>query len=351
MLNYLKYSFLLITLSACSSSEPEIDVVCEIDNAPNYILKWDTSPVIDGNVKIYCSTDPQQFDTEENPIAECPISDESIRINPAPTIARKYFLLRFDDKYDRIVGTRAQPFNSVQNFRDIGGYKNYNKKRIKWGMLYRSGKIDSLDDESMQRMRKLRLKTLIDFRDPLIFTPPPADLKLENSIHMPISLYPLDMLVDRINNHELKRGDACIFMQDLFIGLSKRATSTYKSMFNQLLMSENYPVVLTCNYGKDYTGFAVILILSALDIPQETIIDDYLLSNRYLDKRSVELNLTDFPLDTQEAVTALMAADEQYINCVFKRIERKYGNIHNYLEQELNMTPEKQKRLQEILLQ
>ena len=46
-----------------------------------------------------------------------------------------------------------------------------------------------------------------------------------------------------------------------------------------------------------------------------------------------------------------MTADEQYLNCVFKYIKRQYGSIQNYLEQELNMTPEKQKRLQEILLQ
>ena len=145
MLNHLKYLFLLIIFSACSSSEPEIDIVCEIDNTPDYILKWDISPVIEGNVKIYSSVDPQNFDTENGLIAECPISDENIRIHTNPTIARKYFLLRFDDKYDRIVGTRSQQFNFVQNFRDLGGYKNYDKKRIKWGMLYRSGKIDSLD--------------------------------------------------------------------------------------------------------------------------------------------------------------------------------------------------------------
>ena len=351
MLNHLKYLFLLIIFSACSSSEPEIDIVCEIDNTPDYILKWDISPVIEGNVKIYSSVDPQNFDTENGLIAECPISDENIRIHTNPTIARKYFLLRFDDKYDRIVGTRSQQFNFVQNFRDLGGYKNYDKKRIKWGMLYRSGKIDSLDNESIQRMKNLKIKTLIDFRDSQIFTLPPSSLKLENIIHMPISLYPLDMLEEKINNHEFKRGDACIFMQDLFIDLSKKATTTYKSMFNQLLMPENYPVVLTCSYGKDYTGFAVVLILSAMNIPEETILDDYLLTNQYLDKRSIDLNLVDFPLDIQEAVTALMTADEQYLNCAFKYIKRQYGSIQNYLEQELNMTPEKQKRLQEILLQ
>ena len=39
------------------------------------------------------------------------------------------------------------------------GYKNYDKKRIKWGMLYQSGKIDSLDNESIQRMKNLKIKT------------------------------------------------------------------------------------------------------------------------------------------------------------------------------------------------
>ena len=80
MLNHLKYLFLLFIFSACSSSEPEIDIVCEIDNTPDYILKWDISPVIEGNVKIYSSVDPQNFDTENGLIAECPISDENMTV-------------------------------------------------------------------------------------------------------------------------------------------------------------------------------------------------------------------------------------------------------------------------------
>ena len=54
-----------------------------------------------------------------------------------------------------------------------------------------------------------------------------------------------------------------VFMQDLYVAMVSGSKRAFKSMFNQLLVEDNYPIVLSCINGKDYTGFAVSLLLSA----------------------------------------------------------------------------------------
>ena len=58
--------------------------------------------------------------------------------------------------------------------------------------------------------------------------------------------------------------------------------SQYRRMFKQLL-ADNVPLAFNCSAGKDRTGVAAALILTALGVSRETVIQDYLLSNCYFD--------------------------------------------------------------------
>jgi protein-tyrosine phosphatase len=39
------------------------------------------------------------------------------------------------------------------------------------------------------------------------------------------------------------------------------------------------PILVHCAAGKDRTGIAIALLLATLDVPHETIVEDYLLTN------------------------------------------------------------------------
>ena len=56
--NLLNGLFISIILSACSGVTPHIIVVCTGDNSGNDTVKWETKPAIEGQVKVYASTDP-----------------------------------------------------------------------------------------------------------------------------------------------------------------------------------------------------------------------------------------------------------------------------------------------------
>ena len=135
----------VILLVGCSSNAPDIRAICLRDDIGNYVIKWETDPVMEGIVKMTVSDNPDLF-TNESPIIYANIKDGVATYITNDNISRKYFRLSFNDKYPRIIGARSAVMDSVQNFRDLGGYTSTNGKTVKWGKVFRSGELSSLSE-------------------------------------------------------------------------------------------------------------------------------------------------------------------------------------------------------------
>jgi protein-tyrosine phosphatase len=110
---------------------------------------------------------------------------------------------------------------------------------------------------------------------------------------------------------------------------------------------------LHCTAGKDRSGVASALILTALGVPRATIVQDYELTDQLL-KPSSEPPKTEFmrrfqslPADVRHA---MMSADPGYIAAAFQSIESQYGSVDKYLSTELGLGPDQIKRLQSLYL-
>jgi protein-tyrosine phosphatase len=121
-------------------------------------------------------------------------------------------------------------------------------------------------------------------------------------------------------------------------------------MFDILLDENNYPLVFFCSLGKDRTAIAAALILAALEFDRETILNDYLLSNDLIDYYSLVKNIGSFTPQVEETIMALYGSNREYLTYALDRIEKDYGSIPNYLEEELKLTGKKREKLKEILL-
>jgi protein-tyrosine phosphatase len=97
--------------------------------------------------------------------------------------------------------------------------------------------------------------------------------------------------------------------------LDPAAIEAYKSMFDVLLQNETGSVLIHCVHGKDRSGVAAALILSALDVAWNVIEQEYLLSN------------IAYPGSTD--ISSL-----RYYKSV---IEKDYGSMEKYLEAEMNL--------------
>lgn len=68
--------------------------------------------------------------------------------------------------------------------------------------------------------------------------------------------------------------------------INKHIRGQYRKFFDLVLTNdkENESLLFHCTAGKDRTGFAAILLLDCLGVNSETIVEDYMATNRYLKK-------------------------------------------------------------------
>ena len=131
-----------------------------------------------------------------------------------------------------------------------------------------------------------------------------------------------------------------------------RKTWFFRAFFEILLDESNYPLLYHCTAGKDRTGFATLLLLAALGVNRQTIIEDYLLTNDYLNKffcKEMEAISAKNGFDL-ESVKPILIADEIYIQGAFDAIEEHFGTVENYLEKALKIGREEIEKLKRILV-
>ena len=162
--NLLSWLTILLVLPSCSGTSPTISVVCEENNVGNCIIKWETAPILKGQVKIYAST-AHDFIPEDNPVDIINISKGKKTIVTDDPSQRYYYLMVFNNKYRVKVAARNVNIPGIQNFRDLGGYKSSETGKVtRWGMLYRSAQIDSIPFCSRRELKNIGIRTIIDMR-------------------------------------------------------------------------------------------------------------------------------------------------------------------------------------------
>ncbi len=106
-------------------------------------------------------------------------------------------------------------------------------------------------------------------------------------------------------------------MYDVF-ATSNYSRNMYHSFFNQLLEGGDGTTLWHGSSGKDRTGIATVLILSALGVSQDTIMQDYLLTNdfvqgsiQYMTGKAAELTDDEHILQT---VPKVVGVDAELLN-------------------------------------
>lgn len=350
VLIYLTVVTTYLTVSSCGSQEIDFTAACDVVPGKGYVVKWDIYPKIEGHIKVYISESPTEFDLSK-PIAEADVNKNYIKIESPDVKRRYYFKVVFNDKYSRVVGTRGANIRSAYTFRDLGGYRNDENRYTKWGMIYRSGRLDTLNDADKERFYNLGIKTIIDFSNDSSGFDKAEKLGVDKTIRLSLNNFNNEKLRERIYDGEFRKGDAKIFMQDFFISLMKRdACNKYATIFDILADESNYPVVITSRYGKGYCDFASVLLLSALGVPKELILEDYTWANQYFNSGSIKARISNMDENVQESITRIIQNDRLDMVCVFNAIDRKFGSMEHFLSDQIDIDSKKNKALRKILL-
>jgi protein-tyrosine phosphatase len=116
--------------------------------------------------------------------------------------------------------------------------------------------------------------------------------------------------------------------------------------FLKHLLEQPTPQVFHCTAGKDRTGFAAALLLSALGVDRATIEHDYLLTNQ-LYKRDARMEGQGHP----HVMKVLWQVQPEFLQAAFDAVDAQHGGMRNYLHGAIGLSPQETNALQHLLLE
>ena len=167
----------------------------------------------------------------------------------------------------------------ASNFRDLGGYPGSDGRRVRWRRLFRSNHLGQLTDTDIAIVRQLGIRSAFDFRGHEERSGGLCTIAEIAVRSLPIEPSVVPALRERAAAGRLSVDVALDLMRESYRNYIRRYTQHFRALFEHLLENPA-PLVIHCTAGKDRTGVACALLLHALGVPQEIILEDYLLTNQ-----------------------------------------------------------------------
>lgn len=210
----------------------------------------------------------------------------SVQICGLDPDTRYYFEVAPDNGSKIIISERRVPLEGSVNFRDLGGYETADGRRTKWGQVFRSDNLGRLTDRDVNYLRCMGIRLVCDFRTPAEVEKLPdrfPDPAPGRYLHLPIQHGEFDP-ADSFKR--IKKGDIEWMTEEFMIqGYIKNIDNfapVWSTLFHNLADDSKRPLVFHCTGGKDRAGIGAALILLALGVPEETVVEDHSLSNLYI---------------------------------------------------------------------
>ena len=279
------------------------------------------------------------------------------RLSGLPPATRHFFRVRDQHGNEVLLPERRLGMQGTPNFRDFGGYRTVDGRQVKWGYLYRSGQLATLSDQDLALLASLELDLVCDFRRTEEQQSDPSRLpgaRTPRVASLPIVPGSNSRLLEEAEQHLGDPGAMFDFMVDINRDFAEGQADTYARMFREILAEEDARFLVHCAAGKDRTGFAAALVLLALGVPQEVVMQDYLLTGRYFrPEAEVERLRRKYDMDNLDVATILpmLEVHQDYLERALSVIADGYGSIEAYLAQALGVGPAELEELRERYLE
>ncbi len=168
---------------------------------------------------------------------------------------------------------RRIPFEQVFNFRDLGGYRAHDGRTLRWRTLFRSDGLQAMTDADRSRFSGLGIRTVVDLRNPTSVERGPA------AVPQPVTVHPLPFIDDEGLRAFSEQFDG-IPSSEWYADVLQRgqASGVIRQAFDVFCDPATYPASFNCSLGKDRAGLMAALLLGAVGVDVQQIVDDYALS-------------------------------------------------------------------------
>lgn len=250
-------------------------------------------------------------------------------------------------------------FQRLANFRDLGGISTADGGRIKKKRLLRAGEPYQLSQEDIAQLaEEYQLRYFFDLRSTEELEERPDDsVPGAQVVHIDVTLAVREGAASSQNLARQKADHAESFMMRNYEDLVTDATAAvyFRRMLEYLLEMEKGSALFHCFAGKDRTGMAVAVTLTALGVSRDEIMKDYLQSNelrsnvnRIMFEELKAKGSTEFD---EEAFHVLMNVKEEYLLHAYTVAERLHGSFESFVFETIGLTPAETARLRALYLE
>lgn len=264
---------------------------------------------------------------------------------------RACYRIRFADGKAVTTAERVLPLEGAVNFRDLGGYRTGDGRSIRWGKLYRSADLSCLTEEDIAYLQSLELAWICDLRSD-------AELQLSPSPSIGAAVNEQLSFLASANPNEMMRGRQITvnMLAEMNRGMIGNTALTAE-YFRRLLKKDGAPTLFHCAAGKDRTGFIASVVLQALGVDREDILEDYALTNQFTERFKEQMSgQRDAHAEMlgnlePEVIKALMSAKPEYLAAAFEEMDERYGNFEGYWLNGLGLEMEELEKLRSLYLE
>ena len=233
----------------------------------------------------------------------------------------------------------------VSNLRDLGGYEAADGRRVRRGLVFRSAALAKLTAADQAIVARLGLRTVCDFRGVDESRRAPTRLPGPRIVALPIEPTVGAGLRDILRTKEATGEALHAVLERAYAAYALSSSAQYRALLDAILDGAT-PLLFHCSAGKDRTGFAAAMLLTALGVPWPTVVADFEATNRLWRRDTVPSE--DLPPEIRDA---LLRAEPGLLAAAFEAARQRHGGIDAYLAEALGLDADRRAHLQDLLLE
>ncbi|MFJ8824973.1 tyrosine-protein phosphatase [Streptomyces sp. NPDC102467] len=247
---------------------------------------------------------------------------------------------------------------TVANLRDLGGTPLADGRRVRPGLVFRSGQLDRLDPTADPAFAALGIRTILDLRTDaeradhpdrapdgvrLLVADALAD-KLAQAGVAPAAAQLKEIFSDpALAERELGGGRAAAIFADTYRALvsTDSARAAYRTLLLELAAPDAGPLLFHCTAGKDRTGWGATVILALLGADDATIEAEYLSVNAAVRAAFAPL-VEGFVAQggDPEVALSVIGVVPGYLQAAQEEVATRYGSVEKYVREGLGVPDE-----------
>jgi protein-tyrosine phosphatase len=210
--------------------------------------------------------------------------------------------------------------------------------------LFRSANLDQLSAQGRLAFAELRVGVVIDLRGKREAAAAP-EFEGTKRVHLPIEPTVVAKVLQHHAAGTLNVASAIGIMESTYRHFIVNHTEVFTGVFRQVLQAKKRPVLFHCAAGKDRTGVAAALILTAMGVAPSVVMEDYLLSNQFY--RPPSLGVSHFPDEVRDAILKVRPS---YLEAALGAMIEVSGGADQYLEKALGIGVREREAIREAMI-